>query len=246
MTQNDSFDPAIYSIEENQFLLEHIGEPTVIALKAIPAAEPLAKPFHKDKNPVYYPKGINPNAVRPILDKVNELQELAKHDGVQWVGVEKVKEAIKIYLQENAKWEHDYNRTRGKAPRWPSLASYDSKGRPHRGGPGSDSGRIRTYFGPAGERLPFEIQLVSEYVATWAAPGHTEAPADARLFVDAAANRIECRVKVGDGICGHTEKYKPEARASYTAARARMSKHLRRATENVEEHRELHTEEFGE
>jgi hypothetical protein len=246
MSDIQQFDPTDYSIKENEFLLEHLGEPTVVALRAVPQASPLAKPFFKDKNPVNYPQGINPAAIRPILDRINELQQLEKHESVQWVGVEKIKAAIRVFLRENAKWSDDHKRTKGRAPRWPSLSSFDAKGRPHRGGPGSDAGKVRTYFGPAGERIPFAVDLMTEYIAKWDAPGHTEAPSDARLFVDATANRIECRVKVGDGICGHTEKYKPEARASYTAARARMSKHLRRATENVEEHRELHTEEFGE
>lgn len=246
MSELNTFDPVNYSLEENAFLLEHIGEPVIIALRSVPASAPLAKPFHKDKNPVYWPSGINPIAVKGILERVNELQELEKHEGVKWVGVEVLKDKIKAYLRENAKWDNDHKRTNGRAPRFPSLSSYDAKGRPHRGGPGSDAGRVRSYFGPAGERIPFEVNLISDYVVEWAAPGFSEAPSDKRLFVDPDSSRIECRVKVGDGICGHTEKYKAASRSSYNVARARMSKHLTRAQENVEEHRELHTEEFGE
>jgi hypothetical protein len=226
MSEIHTFDPVLFSKAENEFLLENLGEPTVVALRK-----------------VTFP--VNPRAVKPILDRVNELQDLEKHEGISWGGIEPLKEKIRAYIREDAKWALDHKRNK-KAPRYPSLSSYDSRGRAHRGGPGSDSARVRTYFGPAGERIPFEIQLVPDNIAPWVAPGFTEAPMSALLYEDPKTNRIECRVKVGEGICGHTESYKPESRSSHTAARARMSKHLRKAIENVDDHRELHTSEFGE
>src|SRR4029079_1677278 len=103
-----------------------------------------------------------------------------------------MKAAIRVWLEQNKKWKFDHE-TKRNAPRWPSMYSYDAKGKPHRGGPGSDNGRVRTYFGPAGERIPFAIDLIPDYSAKWVSPGMTETPQDVLLKVDADANRIECR-----------------------------------------------------
>lgn len=220
-----TFDPVLFSKEENRFLHGVLGQPPVVVMKAIP-------------------EGVNPAAIYPIIQRVYELEQLKNYDGTNWCGVEPLKRTIEAYLREDDKWARDAARNK-RAPRFPSLYSYDSKGRPHRGGPGSDSGRVRTYFGPAGERIPFEVVLQPEETVEWSAPGFTEVPVEKDLKVDSETNRIECRVPVGSGVCGHTESYKAESRSSYNAARARMSKHLRKATENVERHREVHTNEFG-
>lgn len=221
-----SFDPVKFSDSENKFLLDNLGEPPVVALRKVE-------------------KPVNRNAVKPVLERVYELQELEKHEGIAWCGVEKIKATINEWLKQNAKWANDHRRSGKRAPRWPSLYSYDAKGRPHWSGPGSDSGQVRTYFGPAGERIPFEVLLVPENYTDWTAPTISSESNDPQLFVDPDANRIECRVPVDGGICGHTESYKTASRSSYNAARARMSKHLRKATANAEGHRELHTNEFG-
>ena len=220
-----SFDPVTLGTVDLEFLLEHVGKPTIVALR--------------NAGP-----NVLPAAVRPILDRVNELQELEKHEGLKWVGIEAIKNAIHIWFRENKKWKNDHTRN-PKAPRWPSLYSYDAKGRPHWGGPGSDSGRVRTWFGPAGERIPFAINYIVDDAPEWKAPGFTETPADKFIKIDTESHRIECRVPVRDGICGHSESYKGESRTSYAAARARMSKHLRKATENIDQHRETYTNEFG-
>lgn len=241
-----SFNPVSLSNAENQFLLEWLGKPPVVAMKAITGVRnPAAHP--KDKNPLIYPDGVVPAAIKPILEGVYELQEMEKHEGTKWVGVEKVKSAIQTWLSQNAKWKFDHDRTRGKAPRYPSMYSFDARGGAHLGGPGSDSGMVRTYFGPAGERIPFEIDLVDAQSFAWTPPSYVEQGiADVRLKIDSEAHRIECLVPMNDGTtCGHTESYKTESRSSYNAARARMSKHLRKATKEVEAHRELHTLEFG-
>src|SRR5687767_3383706 len=137
MNQINQFDPVSFSTEENLWLLENIDKPKAAALREL-------KP------------GINPNAIRPLLERIQELNEL----GDTWVGTEALKERIKIYLEQDAKWAADHARSRGRAPRFPSLFSFDSKGRAHWGGPGSDSGQVRTYFDKEGNRLPFAIDLI--------------------------------------------------------------------------------------
>jgi hypothetical protein len=225
MEDIQTFDPVLFSNAENQFLLEHLGDIPIVARRAVTAP-------------------VNPRAVMPIIERVDELKRLEAVDGSKWVGIEPIKAAIKKWFEQSARWAYDNKRNK-KAPRWPSLSSFDGRGKAHRSGPGSDSGRVRTWFGPAGERIPFEVQLLPDNVAPWEAPPNTEQSASPGLFVDSQSNRVECRVKVGDGYCGHTESYRAESRASYSAARARMSKHLRKATVETEAHRALHTEEFG-
>jgi hypothetical protein len=219
------FDPVRFSTAENEWLLDNIGKPTVVAMR--------------DGR-----QGVNPKAVRPVIDRIHELSELEKHENLKWVGVERIKQSIQTWLTQNKKWAADAKMSR-RAPRWPSLYSFDARGRAHRSAPDSDSGIVKTYFGPAGERLPFAVDLIPDHSDTWQPPVFTEQSMDPQLYVNSESHRIECKVPVGDSFCGHTESYKESSRASYNAARARMSKHLRKATESVEAHRELHTNEFG-
>lgn len=216
----NDFDPVKFSVEENEYLYKQLGKPPVVALRELG------------------PK-VNPNAVRPILERVYELNELQSHKNIPWVGVEKLKDAISVYLTQYEKWSVDKRRGR---PRFPSMHSYDTKGRPHMQGPGSDSGQVRTYFGANGERLPFSVALFEGGEARWT-PDWIDAVEVAKpvapLVVNGEANRIECP------ICGHTESFKAESRSSYNAARGRISKHLRQSTVSPEAHREVHTNEFG-
>jgi hypothetical protein len=212
-----TFDPTLFSFAENEFLLRNLGKPTIVALEDL-------------KFPV------NPRAVKPLLDRVNDLEQLKAHTGADWCGIEAVKAAIQVYLKENAKWASMHKRNK-RAPRWPSLYSFDARGKAHRAASGSDCHRVRTYFNEKGERVPFEIYLIPDNVAEWIPPS-VEQPLDKRLIEDSEKNRIEC-------FCGHTESFKQDSRASRAAARARISKHLRTAKDRVEEHREVYTLEFG-
>jgi hypothetical protein len=213
------FDPVDFSIEENEFLLSTLGQPPIIALRGLPVT-------------------VNPQAVRPLLERVYELVEQEKHSGIEWTGVEPLRDKINIYLEKAARWQSD--RRRG-APRFPSTFTYDVKRRGHRGGPGADGGKVKTYFGKAGQRIPFAIELVPYEAPEWA-PEWVEADQPAKgagLKVDNELNRIECLV------CNHTESFNQESRQSYNTARARMSRHLRKAGDKTAEHREVYTTEFG-
>ena len=235
------FDPVRLSLAENAWLLRHLGEPWVVAGRDIhPQTNPQASP--KDKNPIIYPDGVIPTKVKPIIDRVDELNRLEQHEGTKWVGVEAVKTAIQVFLAQYKRWQEDKRRG---APRFPSLHSFDGRGRPHRGGPGSDSGKVSTYFAEDGSRVKFAIEFVpsnlGEWVAEWAVKaGQTaDVPTDG-LKVNDDLHRIEC-------FCGHVEKFKENSRASFNAARSRISKHLRGDTnvDTLDRHREIHTAEFG-
>lgn len=230
------FDPVKFSLEENKFLLKHLGEPSVVALSDIRPAR-LPEPNKKDKNPIYYPEGVTPAAVKPALDGIYELIELERHQGQEWIGLEALKGAISTYIEQAEKWAAQKG-MRG-APRFPSMYAFDSRGRAHLGAVGSDSGQVRTYFDKDGNRIPFAIHLRGEQ-ETWKPDwiAQTVAIPTKTLVENDEAGRWEC-------FCGHTEKFSKESRSSKTAARARMSKHMRRATDSVDDHRELHTQEFS-
>jgi predicted nucleic-acid-binding Zn-ribbon protein len=226
MIQNDVFDPVSYSLEECQFLIKYLGQPPISALKDFPTGP-----------------GMTPVAVRDALERVYELIELERHRGTAWVGVEELKKRLSVYLEQHAKWTDDHAR-HSKAPAFPSLYSYDGKGRPHRGGPDSDSGRVKTYFDAEGNRKEFAVHLFdnidrNEWRPEWMQAKVAAAPSTKKLFNDVENRRIECP------ICKHTESYKAESASSERAARARMSKHLVRDTKEVSLHRELYTNEFG-
>ena len=235
----NTFDPVRLSIPENQFLLKHLGEPWTVAARDIHPV-PLVAPHRKDRNPVHYPDGVTPAAVRPVIDRVYELVELEKNHGEKWVGIDAVKAACQTYIAQSEQWEKDKRRG---APRFPSMHSFDSKGRPFKGGPGSDTGQVHSYLTNAGERKPLAIDLIPTDSEKWVAPwaeNQTEAVGDLQdgLVVNDEQARIEC-------FCGHVEKFKKDVRSSYNSARARMSKHLRGAKEEVFRHREVHTANFG-
>lgn len=244
----NTFDPVQYSLEECQFLIKHLGEPPSLALRDIrpainpnPSRDKAGKVI--DKNPTIYPEGVVPASVQPALARIHELIELQKSTGEQWVGVEAVKTCLKIYLEQAAKWQRE--KLRG-APRFPSMSSFDTKGRPHLGGPGSDSGRVRTYFTATGERKPLAIFLLGDPVEGWVpewtkngGTNSTDVPdPKSGMLLNEKANRWEC-------FCGHTEHFKPESRGSQNSARARMAKHLLKATDETDRHREIHTNEFA-
>ncbi len=245
----DRFDPVSFSLQECQWLIDHLGEPSYQALQSIKPVQQFDS-SGKDKNPIGYPDGVIPGRVKPIIDRVYELNDLESKGLIKWVGIGALKTALKIYIREQNKWMSDKKRF-PSAPRFPSMHSYDGKNRPHRGGPGSDSGRVQTYFDREGNRLPFAIDMLDDkhagqWTPEWAeVPGEVKAApvipliATKKLFVDPEHNRIECQ------ICHHTESFKGESRASYNAARGRMSKHLRTDTKEVDLHRELYTNEFG-
>lgn len=216
----NEFDPVKLSLEENQFIIENVGKAPVVALR-------------NRTNPQ-----VTLAAVKPIIDGVYELIETEKDDPTfKWVGVEAIKKACQTYLEQAAKWEK--NKGRPGAVRFPSMYAWDGRGKAHWRGIGSDSDQVRTYFDNEGNRIPFKIELLPAAQEAWKPEwiAQQKALPAWKLVVNEDLKRIECP-------CGATETFKAESRASYNAARARISKHLRRATDNVFEHRELHTAEF--
>lgn len=196
----ETFDPVKYSLEENQFFLKHLGESPVSALKET------------------LPKGVNPVTVQEVLGKVYELDELQKHRGTAWVGHSAIKGSIERYLHESEKWRQLSKRG---SPRFPTMSSWDGKGRPHRGAVSSDASQVTTYLDDDGNRKPLAVRLQDDgpgYETPWA---QKEAPLPEALIEDTEKGMLQCPVD------GWATNYNPDSRASENLARARMSKHCK-------------------
>jgi len=212
----DVFDPVKYSLEENKFFLQHLGESPVSVLKDS------------------LPKGVNPVTVREVLGKIYELDELQKHRGTSWVGQTVIKNSITRYLHEWEKWREMSSRG---APRFPTMSAWDGKGRPHRGGIASDAYQVTTYIDDNGNRQPLAVSWQEQ------APGFTadwvkeEAPMPEGLVEDAEKGMLQCPVD------GWATNYNPDSRQSQNLARARMSKHCK--TSKDDRVREFGLKVFG-
>ena len=210
------FDPVKYSLAENKFFLTHLGESPVVAMEDA------------------LPKGVNPTAVQEVLGAVYELQELQKHRGKAWVGTEALHESIRTYLHEWEKWRD--LALRG-APRFPTLHAWDGKGRPHRGGIGSDANRVTTWLDEDGKRHPFKVPLHEQSMQE-AMPWTKEAePIPDAYIHDEEKGVIQCPID------GWSTNYNPDSRSAFNVARARMARHCKASKD--ERVREFGMKVFG-
>lgn len=220
------FDPVLYSIEANAWLIEHAGQsPQQATLTGIPM-------------------GVDRSALS-VLDDLYRLAQTAQAMGTPWVGFEAVKQAAQTYLDQLRKWDDNYQRHVRRDPnypRYPSMCTWDSFGRYHRGGVGSDAGRVSTYFDEQGQRQKFAIVLQPE-------PTSSEIPEWQRgipkptTYTDLIENDekgfFECP------ICAFRESYESMSATSRNQARSRMGKHLAGARSEKDLHKQLHAYAFG-
>ena len=139
--KREEFDPAKYSEEENALFVKHMGESPLAALQS-----PL-------------PEGVNPVTVEKVLGRTYELEQLKEHKGVTWIGLQRIANACTIFLNQRARWRKLAERG---SPTFPTMHAWDGKGRPHRGGIGSDSGHVRTYFTEDGDRRGILFGLLAQ------------------------------------------------------------------------------------
>jgi len=220
----DQLEPALYSDAEVEFLHQKVGENPLVVFKY-----PL-------------PIGVNSAAVKPVLTRIHDLLQLEKLEGQKWLGLEKVKEGLEVYLKERAFSKEQAKRlskkTKGVAL-YSSMYAFDAKGRAHHGASGTDSNYVRSYYDKEGKRVPFLIEFIPPDTPEWTPPWVTatrEAPKD--LLEDLEKNRLECK------ICAHTESFRAESRPSYNAARARMASHMKKTDFEPDLHREYYTNVF--
>jgi len=213
------FDPVLLSVEENQFLIDHAGEAPQVAL-------------HHG-----VPRNVNANAVRPVLQVIYDLEELKRHRGQEWVGVEAVKAAAKVYLRE---YEKELDLRRRGAPTHPTMYLWDAKGKAHRGGVGSDAGHVRTYFDENGDRKRYAIELIGDAAPTFKAPWTKAAePLPQDVIEDQEKGFFRCP------LCEFTVNYDAGVQTQRNIARAKMATHLKSSKKDPDRHRELHGVVFG-
>tara|TARA_R110002020_G_scaffold364119_2_gene576401 strand:+ start:1552 stop:2193 length:642 start_codon:yes stop_codon:yes gene_type:complete len=194
------FDPVKYSLAENKFFLTHLGESPVVALEET------------------LPKGVNPTEVQAVLGAVFELQELEEHRGKAWVGTEALRKSIRTYLHEAEKWRD--LALRG-APRFPTMHAWDGKGRPHRGGIGSDANQVTTWLDEDGTRHPFKVSMHEQPIQA-AMPWTKEAePIPDAYIHDEEKGVIQCPID------GWSTNYNPDSRSAFNVAHARMARHCK-------------------
>lgn len=217
---HDTFDPVLLSLEENAFLLEHVGKPPAVVARVPP------------------PIGVNLKAVMPVIEKVYQLDEIQKHDKEVWVGVETIRAKCQTYLEQKADWARMKARAGGNFPTSPTMSAWDAHGKSHVGGTGSDSQRVRTYFDANGERQPLAVSLHDHGVA-FKPPWIKNGVVYDALNVDEQKGSMSCP------ICNHTDTYDTASQSAKNAASARMARHLTSAKKDVDAHRALHIKVFG-
>lgn len=216
------FEPAMYSLEANQFLIEHAGEPPEIA----------------------FANGIPDKMARadiyPIIERLYRLEQECKHIGKEWAGVEAIKVSAKLYLTQHAKWEDAKKRG---APGNPSMYAWDALGRGHHYGIGSDSEIVRTYFDETGARRQLGVDLIpngiGDYVPEWIRPSKAKIPEFMDLEEDEVNGVIKCP------ICQFAQVYEVGSSARRNMAKARVGRHLRTAKKEVDLHKQLYGYVFG-
>lgn len=215
------FEPALYSLEELAFFKAHIEEPPVVALAGA------------------LPPGVNPTAVREVLGRLYELQQLQTHKGFRWQGYKAILDSIDLFLETYAR---DRELQRRGAPAHTSMYSWDAKGRPHAYGVGSDSAIMRSRINEDGSRTKFAVRLEGDITPIgqmpWTPKEPEPLPVD--LIEDTVKGFIQCP------ICGFAQNYQPDSQNSRNMARARVGKHMTSIVgPSADQHRELYTHIFG-
>jgi hypothetical protein len=219
---NDTFDPAVLSLEDNAFLIDHLGEPVEQATaKGVPA-------------------GVTPASGLRALDELYRYGKRCEANGDPFVGFEALKEACRVFLREHASMMQ--NARRGVAPKFPSLSEWDAFGQPHRGGVGSDSERMRSYFDAEGNRHFFVVKLMvlSDARPEWLLKKQAKTTREFKELIEDTENGVfTCP------ICKFSQNYEPGSRGRRSMARTRMGKHLKGAKREPDLHRQLYSYVFG-
>lgn len=234
--EENTFEPGLFSNEELAFLMDHIEESSVVALHDVPP-----------EKYIY----IHPARIGPFLDKLQTLQQLAIARKQEWCGFEPLKDSILRYMR----WmeiEADVLRVTGGPKSTSSIAhasqyAWDSSGRAFRFGIDADSAElVRTEILEDGSRRPFAVRLLSdggeqpglETVAPWV---KTSKMVKAAMPDDLVEEKRKGRKgSLNCTICGEAIAFDTSVRTQFTAARARMGRHLKTAKDDVARHRLLY------
>ena len=211
------FEPAKFSLQELAFLRDHMGESPTVA-------------FHGG----VLPQGVNPDAVRPALERFVQLAELEKVKKVPWVGFDPIKDSIDRFIAFQEKCL--IGQSLGDV-RHPSQYNWDSTGASMKAGIGSDSSdMVRSELLPDGTRRPFAVQLTGtprKQSSMWAK--NTAPPMHADKIVLAANGTLTCTIC--DKVVANFEPAKGSRARNKALADAR--KHLMKTKTEEARHRAI-------
>jgi len=262
---NDYFDPPLYTNEELEFIRDHVGETSYIALETAEHSErAIAAALQADaitaQSPVKVKRGVRndrPSAMKSLqatcggaLQRFHQLMEMSKQQGTEWVvtdvksgrsypGVDGVKGHINRWLKRQEGYlERKRSDPEGKGFHPEMWTVRD--GQPKWSGRGTDSERVRYPLAlvPVGKRSYDDF--------TQEAYKDEEAPEVAELSVNSdiidasylrGDNFFECPV---DG-CNHRSNFDADSEMSENAALHGLRVHMSRPKGRfkVEEHQEL-------
>lgn len=141
------FEPADYSMVELKFALDHLRESPNVALHG------------------GVPEGVNPLAVKTLLGRLYDLEELRTIKGIPWgwsedgqlTGFDAVEDAIERFIAWQEKCLEMQKRG---GPRHPSQHTWDSTGAMSHGGIGADaSDKVISEIMDDGTRRKFAVTL---------------------------------------------------------------------------------------
>jgi hypothetical protein len=226
-TTHAHFEPAMYTEEELLFFLAHLGESPVVACH-------MGLPTH-----------VNRSAVEDVLGRVHTFEQLRQtYEGesgyVPWAGMEAVRESITRYLDWMGRCSAMHARG---GPRHASLLAWDPDGRGIKGAEGSDASIVRTAIMAGNERVRLGIRIgdadsaiaPATFVPDFAVV--TQMPTE--LEIDRAKGTMACP------LCHWTANFKPKNMSAYNAARARMARHLKKPSDQLNRHRRLYNAIFS-
>lgn len=230
-----TFEPAVFSIPELKFLLDHVEEPPSAALYGT------------------MPPGVNPVAIEQVLTQLHDLQQLQLHRNVPWAGFDVVKDSILRYLSWDEKRLEIFRMTGGANGQnaVPNASQYEwgEDGSAYKFAIGADSAEMpRTEILDDGTRQPFAVKLLQPdgeamvnalgTVAPWIKRGRQSAIAKSKDTVDVVKKGKHGHITCS--VCGKAEEFQTAMRSSFTAARGRMAKHLKQAKTETSRHRLLY------
>lgn len=229
----DVFDPGPYNNAELQALLDlDLGKSPLVL------AEELAK----------YPADLR-FSIEPALQRFFDLQQLKDHKDQEWCGADIIRSSCELMIEYRKQYQA--NKLRTGVGFHPSLHTSDSRGNQRYGGIGSDSGRVRTYKGADGERIPFAVNLLTGDTESfqWAFQAPAVEGALGNLSEHKPSVSIEfIRRERGENgiiecpICGHAETFSLDSAGSEHDALHAMGRHCQTARDEVEAHMLLFNE----
>lgn len=226
MAKADVFQPAVLSLEENRFVLDHLGESPVVACDDIDL-----------------PPGVNVLAVRPFLEKIYNYEQQRVHRSREWAGLDLVRDSITrflLWMDTSAKIQ------KHGGPRHASQFVVDGSGRMYKYGIGADSAAmVVSGLNKDGSRQPFGVilnkiddptALTLADIAPWLGGS------DPKTRALDCVNQLSPKDPKKQGtlqcsICGATEQFNQQKMPnSWNAARARMIRHLKGADFEPDRH----------